>query len=698
MRVTLAVSSALLLASLAGCGASPPPLTSGPGVPPPVPASPPAAPLITETSLASVGLDAEAMDRSIDPCADFYSYACGGWMKKTEIPGDQAIWARSFGEIERRNQEVLRGLLEEAARTPKVDDLTKRLGSYYAACMDEDGAEQAGVKPILPLVAEARRVKDAKGVAALVTKLHQRQLFAIFSVSAAQDFKDATRVITSLDQAGLGLPDRSYYLEDDDKAKAARDFYRQYVERMMLLVGLPEKGAKQAAIDVLRLETELARASKTRVERRDPKGLYNKVDRKGLARLAPRFAWDSYFEALGLGRASDVNVTSTGFFEGVNELLASTPASVWQSYLSFRVVDGSAMLLSRAFVDEKFRMVAFLTGQKELRPRWKRCVDATDSAMGEALAQPFVKARFPGESKDAAERMVKAIARAFAEEAAQVDWLSGPTRDRALQKLGAMEYLIGYPDKWKTYDFPIGRSYAENALAARAAESRRELAKIGKPLDRQEWQTSPPAVNAYYDPQRNHMVFPAGILQPPFYDVKASIPVNLGAIGMVVGHELTHGFDDEGAQFDDSGNLADWWEPAVGQRFAEKAACVEGQYGAYEALPGLKLNGKLTLGGNIADMGGLRLAYAAYRALRKGAAELLVAEGLSEEQQFFLSHAQAWCAKSREEFDRMMVQVNPHSPPRFRVNGPLSNMREFAEAYQCKEGAPLRPARTCTVW
>ncbi len=690
----------LALSALPACGpaAGPPPAPPSAAARTAAPPAPQGLPVV-ETKLANVGLDEAALDRSASPCEDFYQFACGGWLAKAEIPGDEASWMRSFNEIDRRNEAELRRILEEAAQAGDRDPVSKKIGAYYGSCMDEAAVEAAGAKPIADLLAKARRVRDPKGVGALVTELHSRRIWALFDIASAQDMKDATRVIAQLDQNGLGLPDRDYYVNEDDKSKSIRKTYEEHVARMMRLAGAQEAAAKAAALDVMQIETELAKASKTRVERRDPKGLYNKLDRAALAKAAPEFPWDAYFQGLGRPDVKEVNVTSVRFFEGLSRLLRSAKPAAWQNYLAWHVVRSSAPALPKAFVDESFALQSALTGQKEVRPRWKRCVDATDNALGELLAQPFVKTSFPGESKPAAEAMVREVSDAFAREVRALDWMDEGTRQRALAKLGAMAYLIGYPDKWRTYDFEVDpRSYAKNALAARAFHTRWDLGKIDKPVDRDEWQMSPPSVNAYYDPQRNHMVFPAGILQPPFYSVTSGVAVNLGGIGMVVGHELTHGFDDEGSQFDQKGNLEDWWSKEVAAAFKEKTGCVEAQYSAYEALPGLKLNGKLTLGENIADLGGLKLAFMAYRTMRKGAAEQTVAGGFTEDQQFFLAHGQAWCGKMRDEALRLMVQVNPHSPPRFRVNGPLANLPEFGEAFKCASGTPMRPAKTCTVW
>ena len=697
---------ALTLTALAGCGPATPEVTDPSNSPDPKPTAakpaPPAAkpgPTVPSvaTTLAGVGLDGAALDRKADPCTDFYQFACGGWHAKTEVPGDEALWGRSFSEIEKRNEELQKSVLERAAKARDPDE--KKLGTFYAACMDEEAIEKAGAKPVKPLVDKAKAVRDAKGVGALVAELHKQRIWPLFELSAEQDLKDATRMVANLDQGGLGLFDRDQYLSEDDKAKGLRETYVAHVGRMMQLAGMSEKDAKKVAADVMAIETDLAKASKTRVERRDPQGLYNKLDRAALAKTAPAFPWDAYFKALGVADIREVNVTSLKFFEGMGKLLETVKPDAWQSYLAWTVVRSTSRTLPKKFVDESFTLASAMMGLKELPPRWKRCVEATDAAMGELLGKAFVKEAFGGESKGAAEKMVLEISDVFSKEVNRLDWMDAKTKQRALEKLKAMAYLIGYPDKWRVYDFAVEpKKFAENVLAARSFEQRRRMAKLGKPVDRDEWQMSPPAVNAYYDPQRNHMVFPAGILQPPFYSVKAHVPVNLGGIGMVVGHELTHGFDDEGSQFAGNGNLENWWAPEVSKRFHEKTSCVMDQYAAFEAQPGLKVNGKLTLGENIADMGGLKLAFYAYRQMRKDATEVLVADGFTEDQQFFLAHGQGWCTKMREEFERLLVQTNTHSPPRFRVNGPLMNMPEFAEAFSCSPGAAMRPAKTCSVW
>ena len=693
-------TSLALLASLAAvaaaCGSAQAPAPPVVAVPP---APAPSGPRKVSAKLADVGLDASALDRTADACGDFYQFACGGWLAHTEIPADKSRWTRSFSEIYERNEQTLRDILERAAAEPAPDAVTRQIGDFWSACMDEAAVEKAGAKPLAPLLALVGKVRDVRSLSAAVAALHRRKIWALFDVSGEQDFGDATRVIAQLDQNGLGLPDRDYYVRDDDKAKELRATYVGHVERMLGLAGLGPAEAKLATDDVMRLETALAKAQKTRVERRDPKSLYNKVDRAGVEKAAPALDWSAWFTALGLAGVTDVNVTSVSYLEAVSALMRAEKPAAWRHYLAWHVVRAEAPSLSGAFVDEAFTLERALTGQKEQQARWKRCVSATDHALGEALAQPFVKERFGGASKPAADRMVAEISAAFAHELDGLAWMDAPTRARAASKLTHMAYLVGYPASWRAYDFAVGRTaHADNVRAARAFDLAHTLSRIGKPVDRGEWQMTPPTVNAYYDPQKNQMVFPAGILQPPFFSEKASVPVNLGGIGMVVGHELTHGFDDEGSQFDGAGNLKNWWEPAVSNAFEGKTSCVERQYGAYETLPGVKLNGKLTLGENLADGGGVLLAFEAYRRLRASATEVQVAEGFSEDQQFFLAVGQAWCTKSRDEWARMAAQVDPHSPPRFRVNGSLANVPAFGEAFACPKGAPMAPASACQVW
>lgn len=689
-----ALSSLLVLA--AACEPEVPPATPA-DLPPPAPSAPSAR--VIDKSMEEVGLDSAALDRSVDPCQDFYQFACGGWLQKTQIPPDKPAWSRSFSVISDRNEAILKQILEDAASGKTDDPAGKKIGAYYGACMDEAAVEAGKLRPVEPLLKLVKSVKDDKTLSAVITELHRRKIWALFDIADTQDYKDATKVIAEIDQSGLGMPDRDYYVKDDAKSKELRKKYEDHVERMLKLAGFGARDARRAVDDVMRIETALAKASKTRVERRDPSGLYHRLDRAGVAKAAPRFLWDGYFKGLGFPGLNEINVTAPAFIEQVNTLMGAEKPAAWKSYLAWVVVRSSAALLPKAFVDESFAFESALTGQKEQRARSKRCVAATDAALGDLLAQPYVKAHFAPDSKEATERYVHEIAAVFRAEVDKLDWMTPETRKKAREKLDAMAYLIGYPKKWKTYDFEVkAKSLFENALAARAWDLKVHLGKVGKPVDREDWLMTPPTVNAYYNPQINHMVFPAGILQPPFFSPKASVAVNLGGMGMVVGHELTHGFDDQGSQFDAKGNLSNWWTGEDEARFKAKTDCVQQQYAGYEALPGVKLDGKLTLGENIADGGGVKLAYYAYKAMRKDAPEVVKAGGYDEDQQFFLGVGQAWCFKQSDEMARLRAQVDPHSPARFRVNGPLSNSAEFAAAFSCKEGAPMRRPNACGVW
>lgn len=724
----------LALVFTAACGPEPLPEIPDPPGPP-----------IKEVSLEEVGLSATALDRSANPCEDFYQFACGGWENATEIPSDKPRWSRSFSEIHKRNIEDLKSMLEGAAAEPKGDPLLTKLGDFYAGCMDEATIGKAGIAgvqelwntadmaranvpdPVPDADAEekkvpgdgrkARRVRlpspppsspsapaPAPPVSQLpleqaIGKLHAHGVYVFFDIDSGQDFKDATKMIAHIDQNGLGLPDRDYYLDEAPEKQKIREFYVGHVAAMLQMAGYDEEAAKLAGKNVLRIETELATIAKSRVERRDPKGMYNKIDRPGLRSKSVGLDWDGYFKARRLDHVADVSVTSVPYVEGLGQVLAKLKQSELRHYLQWHVVRAYAQHLPKKFVDQAFELNKVLSGQAAQRPRWKRCIEATDGALGELLAQPYVAKRFTKESKAAVQKMVLEISEAFRRELGGLPWMSDVTRDEAAAKLDKMAYLIGYPDKWKTYEFGVDRGrHTANVVAAHAFEIQRSLTKIGKPVDRGEWYMTPPTVNAYYSPLKNQMVFPAGILQPPFFNPQAGVAVNLGGMGMVVGHELTHGFDDQGSQFDGDGNLNNWWEESTRAKFTERTDCMVKQYDQYEVLPGVRLNGKLTLGENIADAGGVKLAFRAYRKMRENAPDVVVADGFSEDQQFFLSIGQIWCSKYRPEFAKMRATTDYHAQPNWRVNGSLANTPEFGEVFHCEAGTPMRPEKTCAVW
>lgn len=702
-------SAKTLLASLAvgsiACGGSSAPKPTTPVAQAPAAASAPAAPppVATETAV-TIGVDEAALDRSVDPCQDFYAFACGGWQKATPIPEDRPAWSRGFSEVDERNQKILKGLLEKyVAGALASQPYAKKVADFYAACMDEAGIEKAGLEPVKPLFATIDALKDPKELASAVQALYLRGLPTIFGFMSGQDFADATQMIGQVDQGGLGLPDRDYYLEKGKKADELRKAYAEHVGKVLALAGLDEKGAAV----VLEIEGQLAKASMSLEDRRDPKKVYHRMGLDGLQKLAPAFDWTGFVTGVGVDKAAPINVAQPDFVRQVGVLATRVKLDDWKTYLKWRVLHGLAPAMPKAFVDEDFRFRSqHLSGAKALLPRWKRCIDATNGAIGEAVAVPFVAATFGAEGKARTSSMIAEIEQAFERTLGALPWMDDPTRAKALEKLQKIKNKIGYPDRFRKYDgleITPG-AHASNVLSADAFELRRLLAKIGKPLDRGDWWMVPQMVNAYYDANMNEMVFPAGILQPPFFDRRATDAINYGAIGMVMGHELTHGFDDEGRKFDGDGNLKEWWTKSVDAEFDKRAACVVKQYDGYVALPDpegkgadLKVKGKLTLGENIADLGGLKLAYAAYKEARKGKPDQGVG-GFGEDQQFFLGYAQAWCMNARPQYRALRAKTDPHAPPQWRVNGPASNMPEFANAFQCKPGTPMVRKDRCEVW
>ena len=654
---------------------------------------------VTNRSLASIGLDPDALDRTADPCDDFYQFSCGGWIAKKQIDADKPMAQRSFVDIEDRNLEYEHGILEKLRENPGDDPVSKQLAAYYGSCMDEPAIEKAGLSPVKPLLGAIDKIKDAKSLSAAVTQLHAAGFGLVFGMGPTQDSADATKVIIGVDQGGLGLPDRDYYLNTDDQSKMLKTAYEGYVASMLVELGHKADAAKKEATDIVALETELAKVSKDKVARRDPKAMYNRLEKTGVAKAAPAFDWTAYWKAQGLDKETAVTVGAPDFLAGLNKLMTSTKPEVWRNYLSVQLVSRAAGSLTKKIEETQFKFFAALTGQAEMEARWKRCVGRTDGALGDLLGQVFVRDRFGGASKSAAEEQVHAIVAAMSANLDALPWMDAATKTKAKAKLAAMTYQIGYPKKWKQYTFKLDpKTWGANSLAARKWENARQNAKVGKPVDKDDWQMTVPQVNAYYDPQLNGMVFPAGILQPPFYSVDASIPVNLGAMGVVVGHELTHGFDDQGAQFDAVGNLSNWWQPDTEKAFKSRTKCVIDQYEKYDVIGGGHLNGANTLGENIADIGGVKLALAGYRALRQASPDTVIADGFTEDQQFFLGFGQAWCAKMRPDFEKLLATIDVHSPPKWRVNGALSATPEFARAFRCKAAAKLAPANACVVW
>jgi endothelin-converting enzyme/putative endopeptidase len=644
-------------------------------------------------------IDPTAIDHAVSPCQNFYKFACGNWIRNNPIPPDRGRWTR-FDSLTELNLAKLRGILEAAAAG--TDPATRKVGDFYASCMDEAGIEAKGLAPLAPALARIDELTGAAGLPAQLAQQHQLGMRAFFSFRSTQDNADATKVIGEADQGGLGLPDRDYYLRTDEKSVELRNAYRRHVAAMFKLMGGDPAAAEHDADLVLAIETELAKASLDRVKRRDPKNLDHKLRRDELAGLAPRFAWDDYLAAVGQGSLETLNVGWPDFFKGFDGVLAADDPAALKAYLRWHLISGAAPLLPKAFVEERFNFQgSVLSGAKEDRPCWKRCVEQTNRLLGEELGRAYVAAYFGSKTRDETLAMVRSIEASYADDITSLDWMTPDTKAKALAKLEAIANKIGYPDKWRDYSaLDIERGDAlGNVLRAQGFEFRRQLAKIGKPVDRGEWYMPPPTVNAYYSSRYNDINFPAGILQPPFYDATRDAAANYGAIGSVMGHEMTHGFDDQGRHYDGSGNLKDWWTPADASAFEARAACLVGEYGDFTAVGDLKVNGRLTLGENIADNGGVRLSYAALEKALKGAVPPPV-DGLSAPQRFFVAYAQSWCGSATEQDERRRALTDPHSPPEFRVNGVVVNQPEFAKAFSCPAGSPMAPPpeKICRVW
>jgi len=663
------------------------------------PAAPPPVPLSTSSSsvkvtLADVGLEAASLDRSMDPCVDFYQFACGGWIAANPIPASYSVYAR-FQEMDDRNKLAIKAILEEAAKGIGVDAPTKKIGDFYAACMDEATIEKSGTASIKSLLDKTKGVKDARSWQAAVVELHKIGIPVVWQTMVAADDKASTTNVTILDSDGLGLPDRDYYVKPEFKDKL--DGYTAHVGKMLALAGVAKPEA--AAADVVALETELAKITKTSVEARDIAAYYNPTDAKGLARQVKSVDWAGYWKGLNAAPSTKIIVGSPKYFAQLDGLRSKLKASAWASYFTYQLLQQMALQLPKSFDDEAFELTKLLGGQKDKRDRFKRCIESTERGLGELIGQHYVAKQFAGSSKQTATSLVDTLAKAMNDEIASLDWMSDTTKPVAQAKLAKIVKMIGFPDKWRTYDFDVKRDdFGGDVLRAAAFETHRVLARAGKPVDRGEWWINTYRVDAQYSGTANTMVLPAGILQPPFFGQDRSIAANLGGIGMMIGHELTHGFDDQGAQYDADGNLKNWWSPADKAKFDDKATCVADQYSSFEVLPKQFVQGRLTLGENIADLGGVKVAFKAYRSLRKDAAKSYVADGFTEDQQFFIAVGEAWCANPRPDWVQGLITHDPHSPPKFRVYGALRNMREFADAFSCPAGTPMRPAKTCSVW
>ena len=646
------------------------------------------------------GFSTGNLDKTCKPCDDFYQFAMGGWMKSNPIPAEYSSWG-TFTELSEKNQEAMRTVLEAAEKSnAAAGSNEQKIGDLYASCMDTASIDAAGIKPIEGTLAEIAALRDPSQLQPEIAKLQNQGIGVVFRFSSGQDLDDSTKVIGIASQGGLGLPDRDYYLREDAKSKQLRTDYIQHVAKMFQLAGdAPEQSATEAQT-VMNIESSLAKVSMTRVQLRDPHARWHKMAVAKLRDLTPDWSWEAYFREIAAPAMAEINVSQPDFFKDVNRQLTATPLPDWKVYLRWHVLHAYAPELSEPFVGENFAFYGQkLSGAKEIQPRWKRCVQTVNRNLGEALGQLYVEKYFPPEAKARAKEMVHNLTTALHEDIPTLSWMGPETKKAAIEKLEAFGVKIGYPDKWRDYSkLNIERSgYLANVRRSGEFDQAFELSKIGKPVDRTEWGMTPPTVNAYYRSTMNEIVFPAGILQPPFYDPKADDAVNYGGMGAVIGHEITHGFDDAGSQFDGHGNLRNWWTPEDRKNFDERATCVQQQFDGYEVEPGLHENGKLVLGESIADLGGLAISYAAYEKSLEGKARQNI-DGFTPEQRFFLGWAQVWGANVRPEYARLQANTNPHPLPRFRANGPLSNMEAFAKAFGCKKGDAMIREKACKIW
>ncbi|MGH9430514.1 MAG: M13 family metallopeptidase [Terriglobia bacterium] len=658
----------------------------------------------TAGELSNGALDLKSIDPKVKACTDFYTYANEGWLSHNPIPPQYPSWGR-FNELAIRNRKDLRAILEKAAadKSAASGSNEQKIGRYYASCMDQTARDTAGVKPLDPDFQKIEQIHDTPSLEAEIANLQKLGVNVLFRFSSSQDLKNSSEEIGDADQGGLGLPNRDYYTKQDAKSKQIRDEYVAHAGKMFELLGDDATQSAAEAKTVMHIETRLAQASLTPVQRRDPQALYHKMDLAQLKAITPAFDWESYFEEVGHPHMGAINVDVPAFFKEVNQALTGVSLADWKTYLRWRLIDRAAPDLSSPFVAENFNFKGhILTGSKENLPQWQRCVAATDRGLGEALGQVYVKDYFPPAAKVRAEKMVANLIAALRSDISTLSWMGPETRKAAIAKLAAIMQKIGNPSKWRDYSaLMVNRGlFVENAFRANQFEFHREINKIGKPVDRTEWDMTPPTVNAYYDPSMNEIVFPAGILQPPFFNAKADDAVNYGAMGAVIGHEMTHGFDDEGRQFDAKGNMINWWTPEDLKRFQARAQCVVRQFDGFVVGDSLHENGKLVLGESIADLGGLTIAYAAYQKSLEGKTLPPDIGGFTPDQRFFLSYAQIWAENIRPQFARLLVSADPHPIPKFRVLGPLSNMPAFAKAFDCKPGDPMvRPAgQRCQIW
>jgi len=647
--------------------------------------------------------DLTAMDKAVDPCVDFYQYTCGSWMKNNPIPPDQSRWGR-FNELADNNLYILRDILEEAQAPGQHSAIEQKVGDYYASCMDEATVEKKGAAPIQPEMQRIAAIKSKQEIVPEIANMHRNGISALFAFYSMPDMHDSSLTIANLDQGGLTLPDRDYYIKDDAKSVETRQKYLEHVQKVFELAGDKPDVAAAEAKTVLAVETGLAKAAMDRTERRDPKKRDHPMQVTEIAAAAPNFELVQYFADNGSPKFTSLNVGNPDFFKAVNEQLKTVSIEDWKTYLRWRTLDTYAPTLSKAFVDEDFEFGRkYMAGQKEIEPRWKRCVRSADRNLGMALGELYVNKIFGPDNKARTLKMVQAIEQAMHSDVGQLTWMSDTTKQQAYKKLQAIVNNIGYPDKWRDYSTVVVArdDYAGNATRAAAFEVQRQYNKIQKPTDRKDWNMTPPTVNAYYRPWMNDINFPAGILQPPFYGNNMDDAVNFGAIGVVIGHELTHGFDDQGRKFDAEGNLKDWWTPEDAKAFEDRATCTADEYSSFVAVKDDKgevhLNGRLTLGENTADNGGLKLAYMALMNII-GNTPVKPIDGFTPQQRFFIAYGQIWCQNVTDQQARVLAITDPHSPGRWRVNGAVQNSAAFQEAFGCKAGQPMVREPACRVW
>jgi putative endopeptidase len=658
----------------------------------------------------SVGsLDLSAIDKTADPCTDFYQYACGNWVKDNPVPADQTRWARSFSMLGERNRYLLWQELDAAAKAPKTP-LEKKYGDYFAACMNTSLVETKGLGPLEPALKEIDEFSDSKKLASLMGELLASGNAApLFQFGVAQDEKDSSRQIAQTIQGGLSLPDRDYYLSDAKRFQDIREQYVAHVTMMLTLAGdSPERAAKEAEA-ILRIETALAKGSTSRTALREPENRYHIYTLAQLEELSPNFDWPVYWKAIRIGHFDTLNVATPDFFKAVNQLIDTEPVDAWKAYFRWQVIHTDATNLPKAFYDANFEFFGkTLAGQKEPTPRWKECTAMTDRALGEAVGQDWVKVNFPPQAKASMDKLVLALEKSLGDDIQTLSWMSDATKKAAEEKLSLIRNKIGYPEKWRDYSaLEVKRDdLAGNLRRDNVFQRNYRLSKLGKPVDEKEWGMTPPTVNAYYSPSMNDINFPAGILQPPFFDFSIDPAVNFGGIGVVLGHEMTHGFDDEGSKYDGHGNLREWQTADDRKAFVERTDCEVAEYNGFEAspahdsLPAQNLNGKLTLGENTADNGGLRIAYMALLDTLASQHKTIddKVDGYTEAQRFFLGFAQVWCQNQTDQSARQSALTDPHSPGRWRTNGSVQNFEQFGKAFSCKQGQPMYPEHSCRVW